>query len=123
VLLTPKITNFYKNGFEETEVHKDWPRLWNKHYRIQLWKGQFLKLNRFRGRLNFKSLKWLCTKYRPIHVYMSVMNWIFPERVGLKRKARHAYPIGGEYVVDLDTGSARAFLSNFHNNSYHNSNN
>jgi hypothetical protein len=25
-----------------------------------------------------------------------------PERVGEKRKANHAYPIGGEYVIDID---------------------
>jgi hypothetical protein len=34
---------------------------------------------------------------------MSVMDWLFPERVGLKRKARYAVPLGGEFVVDVDS--------------------
>jgi DNA primase catalytic subunit len=33
---------------------------------------------------------------------MSAMNWLCPERVGPKRKANHAYPVRGEYVVDID---------------------
>jgi len=33
---------------------------------------------------------------------MSVLNYLMPERVGEKHKANRAYPIGGEYVVDVD---------------------
>jgi DNA primase catalytic subunit len=34
---------------------------------------------------------------------MSVLDWLFPERVGKKYKAKYAVPIGGEYVVDIDS--------------------
>jgi DNA primase catalytic subunit len=34
---------------------------------------------------------------------MTALNWLFPERVGKKHKARHAVPIGGEYVCDVDS--------------------
>jgi DNA primase catalytic subunit len=69
--------------------------------------GRFLKLNRFHLHLSNRSaryaLHFLCVKYAPIHVYFSVMDWLFPERVGKKYKANYAYPIGGEYVVDVDS--------------------
>ena len=42
-------------------------------------------------------------KLTPVHVYMSVLDWLFPERVGTKYKAKYAVPIGGEYVVDVDS--------------------
>jgi len=38
---------------------------------------------------------------------MSVTDWLFPDRVGPKRKAHHALPIGGEFVVDVDSYLAR----------------
>jgi DNA primase catalytic subunit len=34
---------------------------------------------------------------------MSVLNWLMPERVGEKKASDGAYPIGGEYVVDIDS--------------------
>jgi len=34
---------------------------------------------------------------------MSVLNWLMPERVAEKEKANKAYPIGGEYVIDVDS--------------------
>lgn len=33
---------------------------------------------------------------------MSVLNYLMPERVGEKHRANRAYPMGGEYVVDVD---------------------
>jgi hypothetical protein len=38
-----------------------------------------------------------------MHVYFSVLNWLFPERVGKKYKARYCLPLNGEYVVDVDS--------------------
>ena len=96
------IRNFYRNGFKEDPIHRIWPRLWNKHFRFETRAGYFIKANRFQDRLNFKTLRRLCRNYAPPHLYMSVLNWLMPERVGEKRKAKHAYPIGGEYVVDVD---------------------
>ena len=37
-----------------------------------------------------------------MHVYFSVLNWLFPERVGKKYKARYCVPLNGEYVIDVD---------------------
>jgi hypothetical protein len=33
---------------------------------------------------------------------MSSLNWLMPERVSTKKMSRYAYPIGGEYVIDVD---------------------
>jgi hypothetical protein len=40
---------------------------------------------------------------------MSVLDWLFPERVGTKHKANYAFPIGGEYVVDVDCDAGWIF--------------
>jgi hypothetical protein len=82
------------------------PRLWNisrKHVRIETLNHRFVKLNRFENRINTRELRGYCIKYAPLHVYFSVLDWLFPERVGRKYKARYAVPIGGEYVVDIDS--------------------
>lgn len=84
------------------------PECWNlsrKHIRAVLDNGSYIKLNRYRNRLNVRSVKGLCWKYAPIHVYFSVLNWLFPERVGRKCKANRALPIGGEYVFDVDSSN------------------
>jgi len=62
-----------------------------------------LKLNRFRNRLSTSELRYFCTRYAPAHVYHSVLDWLFPERVGKKHKAGRALPIGGEYIFDVDS--------------------
>jgi len=36
---------------------------------------------------------------------MSALNWLMPERVGRKCKANGAFPVDGEYVVDIDNPS------------------
>ena len=41
-------------------------------------------------------------RFAPVNLYMSTLNWLMPERVAEKGKANHAYPIGGEYIVDVD---------------------
>lgn len=38
-----------------------------------------------------------------MHVYFSVLNWLFPERVGKKCKAQYCVPVNGEYVIDVDS--------------------
>jgi hypothetical protein len=84
------------------------PDCWNlsrKHVRIVRRNGRFVKLNRFRNRLNIKYLRYLCVKQAPIHVYFSVLDWLFPERVGKKYKANYAVPIGGGYLFDVDSNN------------------
>jgi hypothetical protein len=82
------------------------PEQWNlsrKHIRLALRNNRFVKLNRLRHRINMRSLRYFCATYAPVHVYFSVVDWLFPERVGRKHKAKYAVPIGGEYVVDVDS--------------------
>jgi DNA primase catalytic subunit len=95
-----RISRFYINS--ELGVPKMW-NLTRKHVRIQLSNGRFIKVNKFRNRLNERELRSCCIKFSPIHVYFSVLNWLFPERVGKKYKARYAVPLDGEYVVDVDS--------------------
>lgn len=81
------------------------PSLWNlsrKHFRVSLGEGRFVKLNRFENRLNAHNLRFYCWKLKLVHVYFSVLNWLFPERVGKKYKARYCVPLNGEYVIDVD---------------------
>jgi hypothetical protein len=82
------------------------PGVWNlsrKHFRVSLHDGRFVKLNHFENRLNEKDLRFYCWKLKPIHVYFSVLNWLFPERVGKKYKAEYCIPLNGEYVIDVDS--------------------
>jgi hypothetical protein len=82
------------------------PAIWNltrKHFRVSLHDGRFVKLNHFENRLNEKDLRFYCYKLKPMHVYFSVLNWLFPERVGKKYKATYCLPLNGEYVIDVDS--------------------
>jgi len=75
------------------------PSLWNlsrKHIRIQTVDDRFLKLNRFENRISKTDLKFYCFKLEPVHAYFPVLNWLFPERVGKKYKARYCIPLNGE---------------------------
>jgi len=60
-------------------------------------------VNRTRPRHSVKSLAAFCYKYAPAHLYMSILEWLMPERVKEKRKSNRAYPMGGEFVVDVDS--------------------
>jgi hypothetical protein len=99
------LRKFYMQGFTEQPIHRKWSRMWNKHYRIRLVDRKFVKLNKFRSRLSFRSLKKFCIHFAPKHVYMSVLNWMMPERVGSKIQGNWAYPFGGEFVADIDISS------------------
>ncbi len=82
------------------------PSFWNlgrKHFRAVLCDGRFFKLNHFENRLNEKALRFYCYKLKPMHVYFSVLNWLFPERVSKKCRARYCVPLNGEYVIDVDS--------------------
>jgi DNA primase catalytic subunit len=81
------------------------PKQWNlsrKHIRVVA-NGSYLKLNTIENRINENELRFYCYKLRPTHVYFSVLNWLFPERVGRKYKAKYCIPLNGEYVVDIDS--------------------
>jgi len=95
-----QVSGFYANA------RLGLPGFWNlsrKHVRVQTLDGRFVKLNRFENRLNPRELQEYCVTLQPSHVYFSILDWLFPERVGKKHKANNARPVGsGEYVVDVD---------------------
>jgi DNA primase catalytic subunit len=99
-LLSPgEIQQFYlDNSLKIPDVWK----LSRKHFRVALHDGRFVKLNHFENRLTVRDLKFYCWKLKPMHVYFSVLNWLFPERIGKKYKARYCLPLNGEYVIDVD---------------------
>lgn len=95
-----QISSYYINS--KLDVPSSWG-LTRKHVRIETLKCRFVKLNKFRTRLNSRKLKDFCITFAPKHVYFSVLNWLFPERVGKKYKGNYAVPVGsGEYVIDVD---------------------
>lgn len=97
------IRRFYVKRFEENDLFHSWPQLWMKQYKLRLHDNTFLKLNQRRERLDYPSLKRYAIHYAPVNIYMSLLNWLMPERVAEKSKANRAYPIGGEYVIDVDS--------------------
>lgn len=100
-MLSPsEIQSFYSDSL--LQMPKRW-KLTRKHFRAALHNGRFVRLNRFRNRINLKDLQYCCWKLKPLHVYFSVLNWLFPERVGKKYKAKYCVPLNGEYVVDVDS--------------------
>jgi DNA primase catalytic subunit len=96
------LRRFYTKGFEENDIHRRWAGLWLKQFKVRLYDGTFISLNKLRPRFSFQSLKRYSVRFAPVNLYMSALNWLMPERVAEKSKANHAYPIGGEYVVDVD---------------------
>ncbi len=100
-----QIRQFYLRGFKETAKLYEWPGIWRKQFKIRTREGHFMKLNKLRNRLNFRSLLGFCVRYTPLNLYMSALNWLMPERVGRKSRANGAYPVGGEYVIDIDNPS------------------
>lgn len=82
------------------------PRIWilgKKHFRFCMRDGHFVKLNHFKNSLTANDLQFYCWRFRPIHVYFSVLNWQFPERVSKKCMAPCSVPLNGEYVIDVDS--------------------
>jgi hypothetical protein len=88
------------------EQHLEIPNKWKlrrKHIRIQTLDKKFIKLNQFENRIKARELNDFCVRFSPSHVYFSGLDYLFPERVGKKNKANFAYPVNGEYVIDIDS--------------------
>jgi hypothetical protein len=68
-----------KRYYESASIPVNLPwKLSRKHIRIVTRDGRFIKLNTLRNRINPKALWRLCAKYAPTHVYMSVLDYLFP---------------------------------------------
>jgi hypothetical protein len=96
------LRRFYSKGFEETDTHRRWAGLWQKQFKARLHDETFISLNKLRPRFSFQSLRRYSVSFAPLNLYVSALNWLMPERVSEKGKANRTYPIGGEYVVDVD---------------------
>ena len=53
-------------------------------------------------RLNHHKLRKYAVRIAPIHIYASVMEYLRPEKVLSKDRTLKAYPVGGEFVIDID---------------------
>ena len=42
-------------------------------------------------------------EFKPTHVYMSVLDYLQPEKVLSKDRTLKAYPVGGSFVLDIDS--------------------
>jgi hypothetical protein len=74
-----------------------------KHFRAELRNGVFVKLNGpRRARLDARDLQGIASRLAPMHLYMSVLDYLFPERVSGKDRT-DCYPVGGELLVDVDS--------------------
>jgi len=86
MLLPQRIRRFYENT--PLQIPKVWG-LSRKHFRVETPEHRFVKLNELENRLNERELSSYCWKLTPLHVYFSVLNWLFPERIGKKYKASY----------------------------------
>ena len=102
MLSRAQIQRFYLQ-WAPSEAHRSWPGLWCKQFKVRTCGDVFVSLNKIRPRLGFGSLRRLCLELAPANVYMSALSWLMPERVADKRASTGAYPVGGEYVVDVDS--------------------
>ena len=74
-----------------------------KHFRAELRNGVFVKLNGpRRARLDARDLQGIASRLAPQHLYMSVLDYLFPERVSGKDRT-DCYPVSGELLVDVDS--------------------
>jgi len=104
ILSLEEIRGFYRRS---STTIPSWIDAGRKHYRFELWNGRFLKLNRFENRIRPHELAKYLVRYTPKHAYMSVLSWLFPERVGGRRKANNALPLDGTFLLDLDVKTER----------------
>jgi hypothetical protein len=52
-----QIRHYYLKGFKEPSTIQNWPSIWRKQFKIRTCEGYFVKLNRYRSKLNFKHLQ------------------------------------------------------------------
>ena len=74
-----------------------------KHYRLETLSNHWVKLNKREDRINAKELQDYLARYVPRHAYMSVLDYLRPQYVGTRKKTINALPMGGAFVVDVDS--------------------
>ena len=101
-MLTPGQTRAFYNSWEEPDLYASWSGLWRKQYKFQMNDKRFLAINKKIPRLNHRKLKNTAIKLAPLHIYASALEYLRPEKVLSKTQSLRAYPVGGEFVVDVD---------------------
>jgi len=95
------IQRFYQE-WKKPELFHKWTGLWRKQIKIVSPDNHFIALNKMKPRLNFLKLKNYAIQLTPIHIYASVMEYLRPEKVLSKDRTLKAYPVGGEFCIDVD---------------------
>jgi len=101
-MLTPDQTRAFYNSWEEPDLYASWSGLWRKHIKIVTNEGIFIALNKKTPRLNHRKLRKYAVKIAHIHIYAGVMEYLRPEKVLSKDRTLKAYPVRGEFVIDVD---------------------
>jgi len=101
-MLTPDQTRAFYNSWEEPDLYASWSGLWRKQFKVVTGEGIFIALNKKTPRLNHRKIQKYAVKIAPIHVYASVMEYLRPEKVLSKDRTLKAYPVRGEFVIDID---------------------
>jgi DNA primase catalytic subunit len=70
-----EIRHYYHN-LELPEAMWTWSR---KHYRLETLGRHWVKLNRREDRISAEELRGYLVRYAPRHVYMSVMDYLWPK--------------------------------------------
>ena len=108
----------YYQEWNEPELYHDWDGLWRKQIKIESIDNRFIALNKMTSRLNFRKLKSYAIRFTPIHIYASVMEYLRPEKVLSKDRTLKAYPVGGEFCIDVDAymnyGSTSCIYAHFY---------
>ena len=101
-MLTPDQTRAFYNSWEEPDFYASWSGLWRKQFKIEASNGRFIALNKRMPRLNQRKLRKYATRVAPLHIYVSGMEYLRPQKQGSKATLLKAYPVGGEFVIDID---------------------
>ena len=88
--------------YQKWEDHS-WEGLGRKQIKFAAREGIFIALNKKTPRLNHHKLRNYAIRLAPIHIYSSVIEYLRPDRVDAKYASRRAYPIRGDFVIDIDS--------------------
>ena len=85
VLSAEAIQRYYQNWDPPEHILQGLSR---KHIKIVSPKGIYISLNKLRSRINQKKFQEYCVEFKPVHTYMSIMDYLRPEKVLSARATR-----------------------------------
>jgi DNA primase catalytic subunit len=101
-MLTPEQIRAFYNFWEELDYYGSWYGLWRMQHKFQTHNKRFHAINKKIPRLNYRKLKKTAIKLALLHIYASALEYLRPEKVLSKTNTLNAYPVGGEFVIDID---------------------